>query len=225
MKTVLMNTLLRIIFYPLPKISISKEEEHAFNHLFESSCKKADKLIAYNLDIPKYKFLYFLSKNKRVVLHGSNNKDIHTFEPRRQTLFNGEMTTAIFATKDPMWPIFYAILDKSKIVGNIRNGSVSTNGKKYFHFYSLTKPTLINMPWTTGMIYLLPEDTFINISKGVIKFNEWVSERSVLPIAKMEIEPSDFYFLNKVASHRSDESVIKSWLLYKVRSLIKVVSK
>ncbi|MCJ8007848.1 hypothetical protein ACFFF5_11730 [Lederbergia wuyishanensis] len=221
MKTVVINFLFRILFYPLPKILISKEEENAFNHLFESSCKKVDKLITYNLAIPKIKFLYYLTKNKRIILHGSNNKEIDKFEPRQQTLYNGELATAIFATKDPIWPVFYAILDKEKIVGNIRNGSISTNGKKYFHFYSITKPTLLNKPWTTGMIYILAEDSFTKISKGAIQFNEWVSEKAVSPIAKLEIEPSDFYFLNKVAIHRSEESIVKSWLLYKVRSLIK----
>lgn len=221
MKTILINILLRILFNPLPKLSINEDEEKAFNHLFENSCKKADKLIEYNLAFPKYKFLYYLTKNKRVVLHGSNQQEVHTFEPRKQTLYNGEMATAIFATKDPMWPIFYAILDKRKIVGNIRNGSISANGKSFFHFYSLTKPTFINEPWTTGMIYILPEETFINVSKGAIQFNEWISENAVSPFAKMEVEPSDFYFLKKVASHRSDESAIKTWLLYKVRTLIK----
>ncbi|MCR2821299.1 hypothetical protein [Lederbergia panacisoli] len=221
MKTILINILFRMLFFQLPKIKINEDEEKAFNHLFETSCNKVDKLIEYNLTSPKYKFLYYLTKNKRVVLHGSNQQEIHTFEPRKQTLYNGEMATAIFATKDPIWPIFYAILDKGKIVGNIRNGSVTTNGYESFHFYSLTKPTLKNQPWTTGMIYLLPDELFIKVSKGAIQFNEWISEKSVSPIAKIEVKPSDFYFLKKVASHRSDESIIKTWLLYKVKTLIK----
>ncbi|MBS4218823.1 hypothetical protein KHA96_10910 [Bacillus sp. FJAT-49711] len=220
MKTTLINILLRILFYPLPEISISGKEEKVFHDLFETSSKKADKLIEYNLAVPKYKFLYYLTKSRLVVLHGSNQKEIHTFEPRRQTLYNGEIVEAIFATKDPLWPIFYAILDKAKIVGNIRNGSVSTNGHRSFHFYSLTKPTLINSPWTSGMIYLFPHDSFTKISKGAVQFNEWISERPITPIAKIEIEPSDFYFIERVVSHRSDESLIKSWLLYKLRSLL-----
>ena len=140
-KKALANILLRILFYPSPKITITKEEEKLFNGLYEETMKKPDKQIKYNLPIPKYKFLYYLSNNKPIVLHGSNIKFINSFEPREQTLYNGKKATAVFATKDPIWPVFYATLQKEKIEGNIRNGALSTNGKKTFHFYSLTKPT------------------------------------------------------------------------------------
>ncbi len=200
----------------------TKEEEKGFNDLFESSCEKANKLIDYNISSPKYKFLRYLSLHKSIVLHGSNNKQINSFEPREQTLFNGKKTTAVFATKDPIWSSFYATLDKKKIIGDIRNGSISTNNKKMFHFYSLTKPTLLNDPWISGMIYLLPEDSFSHIAgDDTIQFNEWISMTAVTPIVKIEIEPSDFYFRNKVASHRSNESIIRSWLFYKLRTLYK----
>ncbi|WP_069201894.1 hypothetical protein [Bacillus niameyensis] len=201
-------------------MTISKKEENLFNNLLENSLKRPDKTIDYKLAIPKYKFLYYATKQKSFVLHGSNNKYIDSFEPRKQTLYNGKWTTAVFATKDPIWPIFYAIFNKEKIVGNMRNGSVSANGKKPFHFYSLTKPTLQNEPWTNGMIYLLQEDSFRHISQGTIQFDEWISDEAIEPIAKIEVEPDDFYFLNKVATHRSDESVMKAWLFYKIRSLL-----
>jgi len=213
--------LLNILFYPSPKIMISKEEEKQFNNLYEESLKNPGKLIDYNLPIPKYKFLYYISNNKPIVFHGSNNNLIDSFEPREQTLFNGKIATAIFATKDPIWPVFYAILEKNKISGNIRNGSLSSNNKKTFHFYSLTKATISNNPWTSGMVYFLPEDPFSNIGEGVIQFNEWISDKAVPYIAKLEVNPSDFYFHHKIATHRSEESIIKSWLLYKFRTLFK----
>lgn len=69
------------------------------------------------------------------------------------------------------------------------------------------------------MIYLLSEYTFSFIGKGPVQFSEWISKKSITPIAKIEIEPSDFYFIDKVATHRSNESTIKSWLLYKLRNI------
>ncbi|MFD2445475.1 hypothetical protein ACFSO7_16045 [Bacillus sp. CGMCC 1.16607] len=221
MKTALIHILLNMLFYPSPEITITKEEEKIFNDLFESSCEKADKLINYNLSVPKYKFLHYLTCHKPIVLHGSNNKQIDSFEPRKQTLFNGKMATAVFATKDPIWSIFYATLDKKKIIGDIRNGSFSAKSKKMFHFYSLTKPTLLNDPWIYGMVYLLPEDSFSRVGNHAIRFNEWISTTAVKPIVKIEIKTSDFYFRNKVASHRSNESIIRSWLFYKLRTLNK----
>lgn len=213
--------LLNILFYPSPQIVISKEEEKQFNDLYEAALTRSDRLIEYNLPIPKYKFLYYISNNKPIVFHGSNNKLIDSFEPREQTLYDGKIAKAVFATKDPIWPVFYAVLEKGKILGDFRNGSLSTNGRKWFHFYSLTKSTILNNPWTSGMIYLLPEHSFLFLGKGVIQFNEWISDMNVSYIAKLEVKPIDFYFLNKVATHRTDESIIKSWLLYKFRTFSK----
>ncbi|MHC0035543.1 hypothetical protein [Pseudoneobacillus sp. C159] len=217
MKSIIIKGLLKILFHPSPEIKVNKQEEQLFNDLFKSSSNKPDKLIEYNLPIPKYKFLSYLAQHQSIVFHGSNNKQIEKFEPRPQTLYDGKMATAVFATKDPIWTMFYAVLNKDKVVHNIRNGSISTDGEQTFHFYSLTKPTFTNNPWTSGMIYLLPEDTFTHIGKGVIQFSEWISENEVSPIAKIEVEPRDFYFLNKVATHQPNESVLKSWLLYKSR--------
>ncbi|GGA86792.1 hypothetical protein [Ornithinibacillus halotolerans] len=217
MKTRFIQLLLRILFLPALNITNSKDEEKLFNDLYESSLKKEDKLIEYNLTVPKYKFLSYLIHNKSVLLHGSNNKAIEEFEPRKQTLADGNIVTAIFASKDPIWPIFYATLDKGKIVGNIRNGVVSSNGKNKYHFYSLTEPTISNNPWTTGFIYILPEETFSYKGKGVIQFDEWISQKPVAPILKLKVNPDDFPFRDKVATHHSNESIIKSWLLYKFR--------
>ncbi|MEH7224805.1 hypothetical protein V7112_13430 [Bacillus sp. JJ1566] len=221
MKNAVATMLLKILFYPSPKVMISKDEEKQFNDLYEEALKRRDKLIEYNLPVPKYKFLYYISQNKPIVFHGSNNKLIDSFEPREQTLFNGKIATAVFATKDSIWSIFYAILEKGKISGNIRNGSLSTNNQKTFHFYSLTKSTALNNPWTSGMVYFLPEDSFLYLGKGTIHFNEWICKKTVLYIAKLEVEPIDFYFLNKVATHHPEESIFKSWLMYKFRTLFK----
>jgi hypothetical protein len=217
LKSKIINCLLSILFYPAPKNTISKDEEKVFNELFIRSCNKPEKLIEYHLPIPKYKFLNYLAQHYPLVFHGSNNIDIKIFEPREQTLFDGKREKAVFATKDPIWTMFYAILNKDKIVDNIRNASISTDSHQMYHFYSLTKQTIENNPWTSGTVYLLPEDTFTHIGKGTIQFSEWISKVEVEPITKIKVEPRDFYFLNKVSHHQPNESIMKSWLLYKSR--------
>jgi hypothetical protein len=221
LKSKLVNTLLRIMFYPSPNTVVSNEEEKIFDELFENAFKSPDQLITYHLPIPKYKFLHYISTNKPIVLHGSNNTEINSFEPRVQTLYDGTMSKAVFATKDPIWCIFFAVINKKSVVGNIRNGSLTTNGKQRYHFYSLTTQTFINGPRTDGMIYFLPEDSFQHISKGTIQFNEWISKDAEFPIAKMKVQPSDFYFLHKVSCHDANEKPLKTWFLYKLRTLFK----
>jgi hypothetical protein len=215
------NFLLRLLFYPVPKLMVSKEEEKLFDNLFENACSSPEKIIKYNLPIPKYKFLHYILKNKSVVLHGSNNTFIHLFEPRDQTLFDGKRTKAVFASKDPIWSIFYAVFKRESLEGNFRNGCITVNNRQKYHFYSLTAQTFYNGPWMNGMIYLLPEKSFNHISKKIIKFDEWTCNDSVLPIARIAVAPNDFYFLHKVACHNANESIAKTWFLYKLRTVYK----
>jgi hypothetical protein len=219
MKSWFIDILLGIFFFPTPRISFSKEERILIDQLFESAIASPDKTIHYNLTIPKYKFLHYLSENKKVLFHGSNNPHIQTFEPQVQTLFDGKMDKAVFATKDPIWSIFFAILNKKSLKGNIRNGSMSANQKQQYHFYSLTKTSFNNKPWTNGTVYLVPEQSFSHISNGSIQFDEWICRETVMPIAKIEVEPKDFYFINHVSTHIESESILKSWFLYKWRLL------
>jgi hypothetical protein len=219
MKARLLNLLLKILFYPSPKIVINDEEKKLFNQLYDDAFVSPNKTIHYHLSIPKYKFLQYISEKKPIVFHGSNNLSIDTFEPRDQTLFDGKMDRAVFASKDPIWSTFFAVLNKKSLIGSIRNGSLTANQKQKYHFYSLTSPTHENKPWTTGLIYFLPEQSFTHISNGPIQFDEWICKGSVQPIAKLEVEPKDFYFLDKISIHKENESIIKSWLLYKFRTM------
>lgn len=148
------------------------------------------------------------------MLHGSNNKVITEFEPRRQTLYNGKYVDAVFATKDGYWPLFFATLDKNKIQGSFRNGCLQTsNGNKYY-FFSITQETYFNNPWTNGMIYFLPDESFEKASNGIVSFDEWISKHPVKPIARLEVDPEDFYFFNRITNHKDSESIIQTWVLY-----------
>lgn len=68
------------------------------------------------------------------------------------------------------------------------------------------------------MVYILPKDKFTYMGQGSFQFDEWVCHEPVSPIVKLEVNPSDFYFYNKVATHQFGESILKSWLFYKLRS-------
>lgn len=223
----LVSVLLRVLFYPFPNITITNQEEKLFEDMYNNALASKENLVDFNLPIPKYKFFEYISRTKHVVFHGSNTLDIKEFEPRDQTLFDGTLTKSVFATKDWIWPVFYAVFRRSSLVGNFRNGCISADGKKKYHFYSLSKATLDNdnAPWTNGMLYILPNHTFTHRSKGIIEFDEWTSNEAVKPIIKLEVDPSDFYYLNRVSTHKTNESLAKTWLFYKVRNLISYKKK
>lgn len=215
---ILINPLMRALFYPAPGLRVSEEEARQFEDLYERAMRQPNEIIDYRLPAPKHKFLQYIARHKPIVFHGSNHPGITRFEPRPQTLFDGQADAAVFASKDPIWSAFYAVLDKEKLHGNFRNGSLSVDGKRWFHFYSLTKATAAGGPWTSGMMYFLPEEAFTYIGRGPVRFNEWISREPVTPLARLPIHPDDFIFRNRVAVHKPDEPMAATWLLYKFRT-------
>ncbi len=158
---------------------------------------------------------------KDILLHGSTNKDLDVLEPRRQTDFSGRGVTAGFASGDGIWPMFFAIVDRSNVRGSLRNGCfVVTNLRgrtKRFYFFSINQEMLRRPSWTDGMIYVLPRAPFKQTSTGVVRFAEWASEEPVRPLAKLPIGPKDFPFLNNVTGHAEEESIYASWVRFKQR--------
>jgi hypothetical protein len=160
-----------------------------------------------------------------VLFHGSNNKEINEFYPRRQTLFDGKYIDAVFSTSDGIWPIFYAVLNRNKLIGNFRNGCLESKNNNRFYFFSLTEETINNDPWTDGMVYILPRESFNKVGKGPITFDEWICKEPIKPILRIEVDTSDFVFYNKVSIHKSQESLIKTWIFYKFRTAFVSKSK
>ncbi|WP_059173123.1 hypothetical protein [Bacillus sp. FJAT-27445] len=208
--------LMGILFYRAPVLDFSEEERLDFEKLYEEAVA-GNIEINYSSRFPKHRFIKYIAETKQVILHGSNNREIGEFEARRQTLYNGQFVNAVFGTKDGIWPLFYAILDKNKVKGGIRNACLKVDGGRPHYFFSLNKETLDAGPWTSGMIYFLPGGTFERAGSGFVSFDEWVSKTPVKPIAKISVEPGDFYFRDKVSCHKDTESILKSWLLYKFR--------
>jgi len=161
----------------------------------------------------------YLSLKGNYLFHGSNNPNIECFEPREQTLYNGELAKAVFASSDPIWPMFFAILDRSKLTGSFRNGCIIGRRTKY-HFYSINEPTMKNKPWTEGMVYILPKDKFKISTHGTIQFDEWICSEPVVPIGKIAVTLEDFYYRDRIATHEEKESLIRTWLFYKARTLL-----
>jgi hypothetical protein len=116
----MISLLLSILLYPSPKIIFNHDEIDQYEALI---LKMAEgQLIHYELPYPKFRFLQYLSLKGQYVFHGSNNRIIDKFEPREQTLYNSKLTKAVFATTDPIWAIFFAIFNRSSLIGSFRNG-------------------------------------------------------------------------------------------------------
>lgn len=168
--------------------------------------------IDYRLDIPKWKFLCWLTQTKDVLLHGSNVETLRTLEPRRPrdpSEFGGRK--AVFGSSDGVWAMFFAVLDRS-VATSMVNACFSTNrdGEDcYYYFFSVDSDALKKGAWRDGTMYVLPRATFEREApaEGADPNSEhqWASPEPVSPLASLRVQPKDFPLLAEVRGHDVDE--------------------
>ncbi|MDQ0887958.1 hypothetical protein QFZ81_003046 [Paenibacillus sp. V4I9] len=216
------SMLMGLLFYRSSSLKFSPHEVVEYDKIYSNAISEHSEII-YSSSYPKYRFIQYISSSKPVIMHGSNNEGILEFETRRQTLYNGQYVEAVFATKDGAWSLFYAVFDRRKLVDNFRNACFKIRkNKNRYYFFSLTQNTMNKNPWTNGIVYFLPQESFENTNSSIVSFDEWISRTPVTPITRITVEPHDFYFIDKVSCHKANESLFTSWFLYKLRLKINV---
>ena len=154
--------------------------------------------LAYDLPYPKWQLLARAVDRHGALLHGSNGTDVSRFEPREQTTYKGATTTAVFATPDPIWPIFFAVLDKVR-ANSFWNQCMLPEASglaRTRYFFSVGGD--VDESWTDGAVYLLPGATFRASDAPA----EWVSAEPVEPFALLRVSRADFPFATRVFRHR-----------------------
>ena len=202
-----------------PELVLDGEKEAAFNALLDEMLTTRDgRLVAYDLPYPKHEYLQYVALQNKVIFHGSSNHEIEEFSIKRTSMEMQDKSgrgnvIGIYGTHDGLWPMFFAVTNRQKITGSIRNG-FSTFRKEdgeeiRVYQFSINKDWLDKEPFHTGMIYFLPRETFkrmpVSVEGG--ESNEWVSEVPLKPLAKMIIEPADFPFLDEVGGHDDSELI------------------
>jgi hypothetical protein len=164
------------------------------------------------LPVPAWQFLSYLTDEHAIVLHGSSNPAISTFTPRKSNDSNPFGNRCrIYAASDGIWPMFFAILDRSHYSLSLLNTCfrlVEPNGTHSdpYYFFSISKSALPHRPWGQGTIYILPRSTFEphppSTKNGLAyQSQEWASATPVAPYARVTIEPEDFPFLAQIRGH------------------------
>lgn len=199
----------RLHFLKVPELDLHDEAKKEFEHIFEKWIAQGEgETIEYTSKLPKSQFLTHLLETKNILVHGSNHPSIHVFEPRSQNLFNGKPVKAVFASSDGIWSLFFAVIDREKHKGSLRNMCLSVptkNGIKRYYYFSIHKNA--EDVWSNGTIYFLSKDKF---KQGGIK-DEWISEQEVKPLAKLQVTPEDFPFIKDVKRHDEADSIFKTW--------------
>jgi hypothetical protein len=150
-------------------------------------------------------------------LHGSQNLEIDEVEPKKA---NDEREfsekNAIYATKDGIWVIYFAIIDRKRykslsLFNSCLDILISPEERiGPLYFFSITNSFLIQKPMCDGAIYILRREKFEQESAhemfgAIIIFPHWISSKPAKPIAKLHIQPQDFPFLTDIHGHINEK--------------------
>jgi hypothetical protein len=195
-----------------PSVNFDETTQNAFDELLNTTldiggCPE----IQFTLPWPKWQFLCHIADHQDIGLHGSGDPNIILFEPRQSNDLNefGNQK-AVYAASDGLWAMFFAIVDRGR-VGSITNACIRLEDESgTFHdplyVFSVSQSALVNHPWRTGVVYLLPRSTFITqpsmaFGSNQVHFAQLASLEPVQPLAKLTVTPDDFPFLSQIRGH------------------------
>jgi hypothetical protein len=157
-------------------------------------------------------FLCGLAERRTIAFHGTGDPAIELFEPRQPIDFApfGDQK-AVFATSDPVWAMFYAVVDRDRLPITIANGCIVLDGEGQLphYFFSISQGHLPQRPWRTGHLYFLPAEGFVEQPADMFagrpaRVPQLASPVEVAPVARLEVGPDDFPFLAAIRGHDDD---------------------
>lgn len=129
-----------------------------------------------------------------VLFHGSNSRTVEMFEPRPQMTAWDRPVTAVFATPDPLWAMFFAVTDTARAIGrwNMCLLPAASGLPRTRYFFAVRgDPRTV---WADGAVYVVPKDTFVPSDIPA----EWISTAPVRPLDVVAVGRDDFPFADRV---------------------------
>lgn len=197
---------------PRPEFRLDAPTLERLEALYQTSIAPGKGKWVDELPVPAWQFLSWLVESKNHLLHGTGDPEIERFEPC-QSNDAGEFGNrkAVYAASDGIWPMFFAVINRTKYHMGIINAAVElewpdgTRTQPYYYF-SVTDHVLAQEPWREGVVYVLPREGFeeepARERDGMrIQTNHWASLEPVRPLAKLRVRPEDFPFLRQIRPH------------------------
>jgi hypothetical protein len=198
-----------------PPLSVDAATESAIEEFLERTATADGVVDVTSLvrerAVSPWVFLCGLAERRRMAFHGTGDPDIELFEPRQPIDFApfGHQK-AVFATSDPIWAMFFAVVDRTEFEITIANGCILLETAAPHYFFSISRGPLQHRPWRTGWLYFLPADGFVEQPQGMYggqpaRIPQLASPEAVAPFARLEIAPDDFPFLGAIGGHDDDQ--------------------
>jgi hypothetical protein len=203
----------------LPGIRWEPDEENVYGDLMTRISESGDgHLIDWRYPWPKWRFVEWLSRRPVFIFHGSPQADLVTFAPRRSSVEIMDQggsgnRAAVYGTPYGLWAMWFAVIDRAKLKGSIRNGVMAWSdpaGRSVdIYQFSVHKDYVGSDIWRTGTLYLLPRESFdpIPFYPGGPASNEWASPTELAPLARLTVDPGDFPFRDQVGGHDDGELI------------------
>ena len=165
-------------------------------------------------NVTPWQFLCGLADRREIAFHGTGDPNIESFEPREPIDFApfGQQK-AVFATSDPIWAMFYAIVDRDRYQLTLNNGCIlvmdGDGPDAPYYYFSITRSALHRQPWRSGYVYFLPPESFVEQPAGTYaghsaRIPQLASPIAVKPFARLQVAPDDFPFLTEIRGHEDD---------------------
>jgi hypothetical protein len=202
-----------------PPLELDSEEERRYERLLALLLESPDgDWLELGDDRPRWRFVEWLTRQEAVIFHGSPEPDIDVFLPVRSSIevmdFAGKGNlAAVYGTPAGLWALWFAVLDRSRLRGTIRNGVqrwTDREGRALdLYFFSVDHSHVGGDIWRSGTLYLLPRGSFrpSPIFPGGPDSNEWASPEKVRPLKRLAVDPEDFPFRERVGGHDDSEVI------------------
>jgi hypothetical protein len=148
-------------------------------------------------------FLRWLADRRTVLFHGSHQPGLPELRPDRHSRDTDPFgdQRAVFATDDPVWAQWFALLNRGPGFRSTRNGAWSLRGvRRRQYLFSVNSDVSDDRVLTDGWLYLLSPDGFRPQPSvaGVCLSGQWVNPRPVRPLACLAVSPADFPFADQI---------------------------
>jgi hypothetical protein len=174
-----------------------------------------DAIVRARGEVTPWQFLCGLADRREIAFHGTGDPNIESFEPREPIDFAPfGRQKAVFATSDPIWAMFYAIVDRDRYRLTLNNACILLTDREGspslpHYYFSVTRSALHRRPWRTGYVYFLPVESFVEQPAGtyagrVARVPQLASPVAVTPFARLQVAPKDFPFLAQIRGHEDD---------------------
>jgi hypothetical protein len=184
----------RLLVMPHP--GLSAQDRAAFDELLDATAPGAR--IDYRLAQPKWWFLHH-AISRGLLLHGTNRLELTELRTRANGDAFGAPVTALFASDDAIWPLYFATVDRARLRHGYINWATHVRGTSRYIFSIGADPD-DPASWTNGVVHLLPADTFMRTGET----REFVSSEPVRPRAFLSVTPDDFPFRAQTIGHEAD---------------------